>query len=544
MSVNPQSTAPPAEPATSAWSPFHHPTFTVLWSATVVSNVGTWMYNAASGWLMTGLNPDPLIVSLVQVATTLPMFLFALPAGALADIFDRRRLLIVAEIGITAVSIVFAMLVWFHAVTPANLLVFTFLAGVGGALTAPAWQSTVPQLIPKRDLQPAIVLNGIGVNISRAVGPALGGVITAAWGISAPFWINAASNFGVIAALLWWNPPQKGAGHLPAERFWSALRNGVRYARHNPYFRATLVRALSFFLFASAYWALLPLVARNQIVGGPELYGLLLGAIGLGAVIGAFTLPWLKMKLGPNRLTAAGTIGTAVTLLLFAVASNAATALIASVIAGLSWIAVLSALNVSAQLALPEWVRGRGLSLFVTVLFGAMTIGSVIWGKLAGMVGLPVTHVVAAAGALIAMLATWPWKLQSGAGVDLTPSMHWPTPIATHDVEQDQGPVLVTVEYRINPNDRAPFLAALERLAQERRRDGAYAWGVYEDAGEEGRMVETFWTESWLEHLRQHQRVTNADRVLQDSVHRFHTEGIPQVTHLIAVEPRGSVRPK
>jgi len=544
LSVNPQSTAPPAEPATSAWSPFHHPTFTVLWSATVVSNVGTWMYNAASGWLMTGLNPDPLIVSLVQVATTLPMFLFALPAGALADIFDRRRLLIVAEIGITAVSIVFAMLVWFHAVTPANLLVFTFLAGVGGALTAPAWQSTVPQLIPKRDLQPAIVLNGIGVNISRAVGPALGGVITAAWGISAPFWINAASNFGVIAALLWWNPPQKGAGHLPAERFWSALRNGVRYARHNPYFRATLVRALSFFLFASAYWALLPLVARNQIVGGPELYGLLLGAIGLGAVIGAFTLPWLKMKLGPNRLTAAGTIGTAVTLLLFAVASNAATALIASVIAGLSWIAVLSALNVSAQLALPEWVRGRGLSLFVTVLFGAMTIGSVIWGKLAGMVGLPVTHVVAAAGALIAMLATWPWKLQSGAGVDLTPSMHWPTPIATHDVEQDQGPVLVTVEYRINPNDRAPFLAALERLAQERRRDGAYAWGVYEDAGEEGRMVETFWTESWLEHLRQHQRVTNADRVLQDSVHRFHTEGIPQVTHLIAVEPRGSVRPK
>jgi MFS family permease len=537
-------TALAGDPAASAaWSPFRHATFTVLWSATVVSNVGAWMYAAASGWLMTILNPDPLIVSLIQVATTLPMFLFALPAGALADIFDRRRLLMVAEIGITAVSTIFAILVWVDAVTPASLLVFAFLTGVGGALTAPAWQSTVPELVPRRDLQPAIVLNGIGINISRAVGPALGGIITAAWGIAAPFWINAVSNLGVIAALIWWRPPQKSAGHLPAERLWGAMRHGLRYARHNPHLRATLMRAVGFFTFASAYWALLPLVARNQIVGGPELYGVLLGAIGLGAVVGAFCLPWLKPKLGPNRLTAAGTIGTAVTLALFGVASEPATALLASVIAGFSWIAVLSALNVSAQVALPEWVRGRGLSLFVTVLFGAMTVGSVIWGKLAGMVGLPATHLVAAAGALLAMLATWRWKLQTGA-VDLTPSMHWPAPIATHGVEQDQGPVLVTVEYRIDPKDRDAFLAALERLAQERHRDGAYAWGVFEDAAEEGRMVETFWVESWLEHLRQHERVTNADRVLQDRVQRFHTGGTPKITHLIAAEAGDRARPE
>jgi len=540
--ADPGTAAADSPGASSAWSPFRHPTFAVLWSATVVSNIGTWMYNAASGWLMTTLNPDPLIVSLIQVATTLPMFLFAIPAGALADMFDRRRLLLVAEIGTTAVSTIFAILVWLDAVTPANLLVFTFLTGAGGALTAPAWQSTVPALVPERDLQPAVVLNGIGINISRAVGPALGGIITAAWGVAAPFWINAVSNLGVIGALYWWRPPQKRTGHLPAERFWGAMRNGLRYARHNPHLRATLVRAVGFFLFASAYWALLPLVARSQIAGGPELYGVLLGAIGLGAIAGAFCLPWLKVKLGPNHLTAAGTIGTAVTLVLLGVASNPATALLASIIAGFSWIAVLSALNVSAQVALPEWVRGRGLSLFVTVMFGAMTVGSVIWGKVAGMVGLPAAHFLAAAGALVAMLATWRWQLETGA-VDLTPSMHWPAPIATHGVEQDQGPVLVTVEYRIDPADRDEFLAALERLAQERRRDGAYAWGVFEDAAEEGRMLETFLVESWLEHLRQHERVTNADRVLQSTVQRFHTGSAPKITHLIAVEAGNSRRP-
>jgi MFS family permease len=537
LSVGPHLTATTAKESISSVDPFRHAAFTVLWTATVVSNIGTWMSNAASGWLMTSLNPDPLIVSLVQVATTLPMFLFALPAGALADMFDRRQLLLVATIGSTVVTTLLAILVWLELVTPASLLIFTFLAGVAGALTAPAWQSTVPQLVQKKELQPAIVLNGIGVNISRAVGPALGGIITAAWGIASPFWISAASSLGVIAGLLWWRPPQQPPGRLPAERLWGAMRNGFRYARHNPHLRATLMRALAFFLFASAYWALLPLVARNQIIGGPGLYGVLLGSIGAGAIAGALCLPWLKEWLEPNLLTAAGTIGTAITLVLFGFATNPVTALVASVIAGFSWICVLSALNVSAQLALPEWVRGRGLSLFVTVLFGAMTLGSVIWGKLAGAVGLPAAHFTAAIGAILAIFATWHWKLQTGAGVDWTPSMHWPAPITTHEVEQDQGPVLVTVEYRIDPKDRDEFLRALESLAQERRRDGACAWGVFEDTGQEGRMVETFMVESWLEHLRQHQRVTNTDRAQQDRVHQFHIEGSPKVTHFIAAEP-------
>jgi MFS family permease len=521
----------------SPWSPFRHTNFAVLWTATVIANIGTWMYNAASGWLMTSLNPDPFVVSMVQVATTLPMFLFAVPAGALADIVDRRKFLIGAEVLTTAVSAVFAAIVALQLANPFNLLLFTFLIGAAGAITAPAWQSIVPQLVPKQDLQPAIAVNSVGFNISRAVGPALGGLIVAWIGIAAPFWLNAASNLGIVGALLWWHAPKASTSRLPVERFGSAIRTGFRHARNNPHLRATLIRGAAFFLFASAYWALLPLVARTQVAGGPQLYGFLLGAIGAGAVGAAFILPWLKTKLGPDRTVAMGTLGTAMALLLFAFARDAATALAACLIAGASWIAVLASVNVSAQVALPEWVRGRGLAIFITTFFGTLTAGSAIWGEVAGMAGLPLAHILAAVGALIAIPLTWRWKLQTGARLDLTPSLHWPTPIVAGEIEHDRGPVLVTIEYKIDAKDREPFLAALERVAQERRRDGAYAWGVFEDTAEQGRILETFLVESWLEHLRQHERVTNADRILQETVGRFQTEGTPKITHFVAAEP-------
>ena len=520
----------------SPWAPFQHRIFTMLWGATVVSNVGGWMYSASSSWLMTSLDAKPLTVSLVQAANALPMFLFAVPAGALADIIDKRRFIIVLEILITIVSAIFAALVSADLVSPATLLLFTFLISLFGALEAPAWQSIVPQLVSKQDLAPAIAANSVGINISRAIGPAIGGVIIIGFGIAAPFWLNAISNLGVIGVLLWWRSPQKHMDNMPAERFTSAIRTGFRYARHNRSLRATLARAVGFFLFASAYWALLPLVARNQIAGGPELYGALLGAIGVGAVGGAFVLPWLKAKIGANMLVAAGEVGTAVALALFGLAREPILALSASFIAGASWIAVLASLNVAAQFALPDWVRGRGLAMYVTVCFGTLTIGSVLWGQVAGMLGLPLAHFIAAGGALLAIPVTWHWKLHTGRGPDLTPSMHWPMPIVTKEVEDDRGPVLVTVEYLINPKDREAFLAALERLAHERRRDGAYSWGVFEDTAEEGRFLETFLVESWLEHLRQHKRVTKADRVLQEHVLGF-VRGKPKVTHLIAAEP-------
>jgi predicted MFS family arabinose efflux permease len=520
----------------SSIAPFRHPAFAVIWTATLVSNVGGWMYSAASGWLMTSLDPDPFIVALVSAVSSLPIFLFAIPAGALADIFDKRKFLIVVEILTTIVSAIYAVMVGLGLATPGNLLLFTFLIGAAGALTVPAWQAVVPQLVPKSDLPPAIAANSVGVNISRALGPALGGVTISAYGIVAPFWINALSNLAVVGSLLWWRPAKRSGTLLPAERFGQAMLVGLRYARHNSHLRATLIRAAGFFLFASAYWALLPLVARQQITGGPGLYGVLLGAIGVGAVAGAFSLPWLKSKLGPDRLMALGALGQAGAMVLYGLAREPATALLASLIAGASWIAALATMSVSAQVALPDWVRGRGLALYTTVFFGCLTLGSAVWGEVAVLVGLPAAHFLAAAGAVAAIALTWHWKLQTGAGIDLTPSMHWPAPLTTQDIAQDRGPVLVTVEYYIRPQDRDAFLEAMAKLEHERRRDGAYRWGIFEDAAEAGRMVETFLVESWMEHLRQHERVTNADRVLQEAVRKFHLIGAPKVTHLIAAE--------
>jgi predicted MFS family arabinose efflux permease len=517
-------------------APFRHTAFAVIWTATLISNVGWWMYSAASGWLMTSLNPDPLIVSLVQAASSLPIFLFAIPAGALADIFDKRKFLLVVESLTTAVSALYAVIVGFGLATPGNLLLFTFLIGAAGALTVPAWQAVVPQLVPKDDLPPAIAANSAGVNVSRALGPAFGGLVISAYGVVAPFWANALANLAIVGSLLWWRPRQGARTLLPAERFGQAVLAGLRYARHNQHLRATMVRAAGFFLFTSAYWALLPLISREQIGKGPEFYGVLLGAIGAGAVGGVFFLPWLKGKLGPDRLMALGALGQAVAMVLYGLARDPITALLASVIAGASWIAALATLGVSAQVALPDWVRARGLALYTTVFFGCLTLGSAAWGEIAVHVGLPAAHFLAAAGTVAATLLTWRWKLQTGAGVDLTPSMHWPAPITAQAIEQDRGPVLVTVEYRIRPQDREAFLEALAQLEHERRRDGAYAWGVFEDAAEAGRMVETFLVESWMEHLRQHERVTNADRLVQDAVHRFTLSGAPKVTHFIAAE--------
>jgi MFS family permease len=515
-----------------AWSALRYQVFRYLWIATVVSNVGSWMYNAASGWLMTSLNPNPFIVSLVQVANSLPLFLFALPAGALADMIDKRRFILALEILTSLFSALFALLIAIHVVTPGVLLLFTFLLAILGALETPAWQAIVPLLVPQPALSAAIAANSVGVNISRVLGPALGGVVILSLGIAAPFWLDAVSNVGVIAVILWWRPPAR-ARSLPAEHLTSAMRTGVRYARNNRQLRATILRSIGFFLFASAYWALLPLLARNQLHGGPTLYGVLLGAIGAGAVAGAFLLPRLRAKSGADAVVIFGEAGTAVALLLFGLAQQAPLAVLACLIAGVAWIAVLASLNVSAQVALPEWVRGRGLAAYVTVFFGTMSAGSALWGLVAAHAGLAAAHYLAAGGALVALLLTRRWRLHSGPQADLTPSMHWPEPVLAGPVAEDAGPVLVTVEYTVAAENRAALLAALTHLARERKRDGAYAWRVFQDTAKPEKMLETFLVGSWLEHLRQHQRVTNADRALQEHLRRL-TREAPRVTHYIA----------
>jgi predicted MFS family arabinose efflux permease/quinol monooxygenase YgiN len=533
----PAATAPAATAPASAWAPFRHRTFAIIWVATVVSNIGGWMYNVASGWLMTNLDADPLFVSLVQVANNLPMFLFAIPAGALVDIVDRRLFLIIAETAVAVMSTAFAVLVWLHLITPWSLLVLSFVVAVANAATAPAWQSVVPRLVPRSELPSAIAANSVGINVSRAVGPALGGLMVVAFGITAPFWVNAFSNVGVIAALVRWRSPQRSGPPVPPERFGQAMRSGLRHARHNVHLRSTLARTVAFFVFASAYWALLPLVAREHIGGSSALYGVLLGVIGASAVAGAFLLRTLRSRFGPDALLAGATVATAVATALFGAAHNEGVALAASVLAGASWIAGVSSLNVSAQVALPEWVRGRGLSMYVTIMFGSLSLGSAIWGEVASRAGLPLALFAAAAGGVLTIPLTWRWKLQTGAAIDFTPSMHWPEPVTIAEVEPDRGPVLTLVEYRIDPQHREAFLEAMGPYARVFRRNGAYDFAVFEDPAEEGRFVETFMTDSWSEHLRLHQRVTITDRKSEEAVRRWNI-GAVKTTHLVLAQPR------
>ena len=491
------------------------------------------MFDTSSNWLMTSLNPDPMMVSAVQVATTLPMFLLTLPAGAMTDIIDARRMLIGAQVAVTAISIVFAAMVTMHWATPTVLLATTFLLGGSGALAAPAWLVITPMLVPKQDLDSAIAINNASYNVSRAIGPALGGLGIAAFSIALPFWCFCVGNVAVLATLIWWRAPRRTKETLPAERLLSALRTGLRYARNNRDIDATIIRAIAFFPFASAYWALLPLVARTQMNNGPEVYGILLGMIGVGSILGSFALKSLKARLGPDRLATLGTLGTILALGLYGVAEAPAVAMIASLIAGASWITMMTTLFVSAQVALPEWVRGRGLALFLTAFFGAMTLGSAVWGKVASLEGVSTALFVAAGGAAIGMALTARWRLQTAASLDLTPSMHWRTPVFVYPIDDDHGPILITVEYVIDPRDLRPFLALIHEIGLERKRDGAYAWGVFEDTQISGRIVETFLIQSLLElkHLRT--RVTIADRMIEEQARAFVTQPV-KVAFLVA----------
>jgi len=518
-----------------AWTPFRSVPFALLWTATVVSNVGTWMHDVGAGWLMTTLSPSPVMVSLVQAATTLPVFLFALVAGAVADIVDRRRMLLIANLLMGILALLFAVIVASGEASVELLLLFTFLLGAGAAFVAPAWQAIVPGLVPKRDLAAAIALNSMGINLSRAIGPALAGVLITAVGLAAPFALNALSFVCILAALLFWKPKTVTDKRLPPEPIFSAIQTGLRYALHSPALKATLVRAIAFFLFASAYWAMLPLIARDLLSGGPGLYGMLLGCVGGGAVLGAVFLPRLRKRFGADRTVAAGTAGTALVLTVFALVPSALAAALVSLLAGFSWIAVLSSLNVSAQASLPEWVRARGLSIYLTVFFGSMSLGSLVWGQVASITGIPTALITAAILQLVVLALVFKVPLTSVGSLDLTPSAHWPTPVLSNALEADRGPVMVLIEYQVGSDDTDAFLDALRRFSAERRRDGAVDWNVFQDSEDETIWTESFVVLSWLDHLRQHDRVTRSDADLQEGLRRFHQgDAPPRVRHLIA----------
>jgi MFS family permease len=519
----------------SAWNPLRHPVFRALWLASCASNVGTWMHDTSAAWLMTGLAPSPLMVSLMQTATSLPFFLLALPAGALADIVDRRRLLIGTQVWMLVAATALGGVTVLHLVNPWTLLALTFCIGLGNALNAPAWQATTPELVPREELVDAIALSGISVNVARAVGPALGGLLVAAMGAGWVFLLNAASFLGVVAMLARWRPAATTTSRLPPEDVPGAMRSGVRYIRHAAPFHAVLMRTAAFVVPASALWALLPLFARRGLELSATGYGLLLGCLGTGAIAGAVCLPRIRDRVTSDRLVVIATVVFAAVSLVVALARAPVVAGVGLFAGGVAWMAAMSTLNVAAQNAVPAWVRARALAVGLLALQGGMAVGSLVWGVVAQHTSVPVALAAGAVTLVLGAIVTTRFELHGLSNLDLRPDPRWTLPQTACELDGDEGPVLVTLEYHVDPADENAFLHAVRRLEAIRRRDGAIRWNVYQDTEDPKRWVETFVVESWLEHLRQHERVTAGDRVALDAAARFHRgDGGPRVRHHIA----------
>ncbi|WP_299812670.1 MFS transporter [uncultured Roseibium sp.] len=516
--------------------PLSFTVFRALWIATIVSNVGTWMSDVGSAWLMTSLSTSPMLVALVQAATTLPMFLLALPAGAMADIIDRRRMLLATQTLGLAAAATLSILTLLEFTTPWVLLGVTFLLGVSAALSAPVFQAIVPELVDKQTLPDAVALNSLGVNISRAIGPALGGVIIAIAGTPAVFALNALSVMAVLGVLFFWKRPAT-IQSLPPEHFFGALRAGYRYTRHSPALRLVLLRSVGFFLFASALWAMLPLVGRRALELEAAGYGALLGCMGLGAVLGALLLKHLRKKVPSNTISVWATLLFALATLALAQVPNVWIAGATLFFAGLAWIGMLTSLNVAAQMASPGWVKARALAVYLVVFQGAMTGGSILWGIIATQATVDTALNVAAIGLLASLLLARRWRLPKDSTIDLAPSNHWAEPVVAVPFEDDRGPVLIEIEYHVDPDRLGEFVAALRKFKTTRYRDGAIRWNVWEDVAEPGRVIEAFVVESWVEHQRQHARATHCDQLDQETLHSFQLGDTPPVVrHLL--QPR------
>jgi MFS family permease len=508
----------------SPWSPLQNALFRSLWIATIVSNVGGWMQDVGAGWLMTSLSPAPSMVALVEAADSFPVMLLALPAGALADIVDRRRLLIAIQVYLLVVAGTLGVLTWLQITTAWLLLGFTFALGVGGAMMMPAWSAIVPELVTSDEMPSAIALNSAAINASRAVGPAVAGVLVAMVGAWLVFVLNALSCIGILAALLRWRREHRKST-LPAERFLSAIRVGMRFVMHTHALQVVLIRGAAFFVFASATWSLFPLIVRRELGRGPEIYGLLLTCIGAGAVAGALLLPRVRAKISRDALVAGASALYALAALALAHVQNIGLLAVAMLATGVAWIGILSALQVSAQMTLPEWVRARGLAAFVVVFMGGMALGSVLWGQVATQIGIPAALTTAALGIVLCIGLTWRYKLGHHEVLDFTPSLEWPAPLLAEIPAPDSGPVMVTIDYHVQPAKRVEFVAAMQAVREMRRRNGAYFWELFHDSANPTHFVECFMDESWLEHLRQHERVSVADREIQQNAKRFLIEG-------------------
>ena len=519
----------------SAWSPLQHKVFRALWLATIASNIGTWMHDVGAGWLMTSLSTSPLMVALVQAATTLPIVLLVLPAGVLADIVDRRRYLIWVQSWMLLVAAGLGFCTLIGMTTSWLLLIFTFMLGCGSAMSLPAWSAIAPELVAKKELQAAITLNGLGINVSRAIGPAMAGLLIAALGPASVFLLNAVSFLGVLIVLFTWKREYR-TSNLPAERLFSGMRSGFRYVRYSQMLQAALARSAAFFLFASALWALLPILVRTQLQAGPSIYGALLACVGLGAILSAILLPRLRQYLDSDHSIRLASLGYCAILIGLVTLNNVYLLGVLMLLTGASWIIVLSSLQVAAQSSLPNWVRARGLSFFMMVTMGGMAGGSILWGYVAEIGGLPFAFILAAVGMLLGIPVTWKYRISGYEKVDFTPTMHWPSPLFANEPQLDQGPVMVTLEYVIAPDKQPEFMNMSLQLQKMRRRNGAYFWELFQNPAKPDHFMECFMVESWLEHLRQHERVSKADQLIEDKINLCLTErNSKHVSHYVAV---------
>jgi MFS family permease len=518
----------------SAWGPLGEPVFRSLWIAAVALHVGTWMEDVGEAWLMTSLSTSTLLVALVETAGSLPIVLLAIPSGAFADLIDRRRLLLITQLWMLSVAAALGILTIAGRTTPWILLSLAFALGVGAAANAPAWEAITPELVSRNDLPAAVTLGAVAFNVSSAIGPALGGLLVAAFGSGAVFLLNAVSFLGVIVVLYHW-PRPKEKSNLPPEHVLGALRAGLRYVRHTPPIQTVLVRSATFILCASALWALLPLVARRGLGLGAAGYGVLLGCLGLGGVTSASFLPRVRQHISTDTLVIGATLIFAAVTIVLAYIHIAVLVGGSLFFGGLAWMALLSTFNVAAQTGAAAWVRARVLGVYVLAFFGGWACGSALWGWVASRAGVSHTLLIAAVGLVVGLATGIRFKLRCDEDLDLTPSAHWPEPKVQLQPEAQTGPVLVTIEYKIDPKDAEKFTEASRASGEIKRRDGAFYWNLFRDTDNPSCFIETFIVDSWAEHLRQHSRLTRADRIIDDRVQKFHLgDSPPKISHLIA----------
>jgi MFS family permease len=495
--------------------------FSSLWFASLLSNIGTLVQTVGAAWLMVSLTPSSNMVAFVQGASALPVMLLSIPAGAVADIWDRRSvmLLAIAIMGVT--SALLTALAFNKGLSPWSLLGFTFLLGCGSALYGPAWQSSVGEQVATKHLPAAVSLNAISFNIARTVGPAIGGFIVATSGSQAAFLFNTLSYTGLIIVLARWRR-RRAEPILPPESIVAALGTGLRYARLSPAIKTVLIRSFIFGLFGSGIWATIPLIARDLLVGGPMTFGFLLGSFGVGAVGGALGSTWLRRSYDSNTIVTSGSLIFGIATIVVAQSQLMLLSVIALLFAGAAWVLSFSTLNISTQTSAPRWVVGRTLAIYQTAAFGGVALGSWLWGELAETVGLSISLTAAGTLLVASCFLVQRWPMHPASLVKLDPLRLAGDVPGITGLEPEAGPIVISTEYRILTTDAPRFLEVIYELGRIRRRDGARRWSVLQDLGDQTCWVERFETVTWLDYLRHQHRATLADRETEERVLALH----------------------